>query len=136
MSAPPVAVRKAEEQVAAKGDKSYRLVPSQAAAKDAASFKMNLADGDIPLYVADRLAFAGPRGPQLPLFLEKADCVTSYQRLRGSSSALPEAPNIRTTTLMDTLASMEKGTRPGLSQLAFYSSAEDLTKADEMMMQP
>lgn len=139
MAPPPVAVQKAETEISDESStttKTYRLVPSKTAAKDAAAFNMDLAESDIPLYIADRLAFAGPSGPQLPLFLEKADCFTSYDRLRSSSSKLPETPNIRTTTLLDTLNSMEKGTRPGVSQLAFYSSAEDLVKATEMMMQP
>ena len=70
--------------------------------------------------------------PQLPLFLEQKDCITSYTRLRASKTSLPEQPNIRSTTLMDELASMEKGTRPGMSQLAFYATAEDVNKAVEM----
>lgn len=142
MAPPPTAIQKAEEDVITDSEgrafvaKSYRLVPSKTALKDAAAFSTDLAESDIPLFVADRLAFAGPKGPQLPLFLEKDDCITSYQRLRGSSTRLPETPNIRTTTLMDTLTSMEKGTRPGVSQLAFYSSAEDLIKATDLMQQP
>jgi hypothetical protein len=35
---------------------------------------------------------------------------------------------------MDELNSMEKGTRPGVTQLAFYASADDLLQATEMMM--
>lgn len=63
--------------------------------------------------------------------------MTSYNRLRGdSNSKLPETPNVRTTTLLDTLTSMEKGTRPGVSQLAFYATAEDLLKATDMMQPP
>jgi hypothetical protein len=46
---------------------------------------------------------------------------------------LPETPTIRTSTLLDVLYSMEKGTRPGVSQLAFYASADDLLQATEMM---
>lgn len=136
MAPPPDAIQKAESDIAADQGKTYRLVPSKTAVNDAALFNTNLSEGDVPLFVADRLAFAGNRGPQLPLFLEQADCQTSYDRLRESSSRLPETPNIRTTTLMDVLNSMEKGTRPGVSQLAFYSSAEDLVKATELMTQP
>jgi Tic22-like family len=131
MEPPPRAVQKAEMDIPSQ---TYRLIPSKTAAKDAASFQMNLAESDIPLYVADRLAFASNSGPQLPLFLEKADCLTSYQRLRRSSSRLPEIPNIRTTTLIDVLESMKKGTRPGVSQLAFYFSVEDLAR--KSVMQP
>ncbi|CAB9515659.1 expressed unknown protein [Seminavis robusta] len=135
MAPPPDAVQKAEAGISESSQTKYRLVPSKSALKDAASFSMDVADSDIPLFVADRLAFASNKGPQLPLFLEKADCETSYNRLRESSSKLPETPNIRSTTLMETLNSMEKGTRPGVSQLAFYSSAEDLIKATDMMME-
>jgi Tic22-like family len=136
MAPAPDAIQKAETEIAADQGKTYRLVPSKTAVTDAASLRSELAEGDVPLFVADRLAFAGKRGPQLPLFLEKADCQTSYDRLRESSSRLPETPNIRTTTLMDVLNSMEKGTRPGVSQLEFYSSAEDLVEATDLMTQP
>lgn len=96
-------------------------------------YKMNLLANDIPLFVADRLAFAGAKGPQLPLFVDKNDCMLSYQRLRSGKSSLPEQPNIRTTSLLDELYSMEKGTRPGVSQLAFYATAEDVNKAASMV---
>lgn len=138
MAPPPSSIEKAEEQIrtaseSGESSRTYRLVPSKTAVSAAKDFNMDLADSDIPLFVADRLAFAGNKGPQLPLFLEKDDCETSYNRLRDSSSKLPEKPNIRTTTLMDTLKSMETGSRPGVSQLAFYSSAEDLIQATDMM---
>ena len=136
MAPPPAEVAKAEQELLGgdngPGQKTYRLVPSQTSRKQAAEFKMELADGDFPLFVADRLAFASPKGPQLPLFVDKEDCITSYERLRGGKSSLPEQPNIRTTSLLDTISSMEKGTRPGVSQLAFYATAEDLSKASEI----
>lgn len=61
--------------------------------------------------------------------------MASYNRLRetGGMNRLPETPTIRTSTLLDVLYSMEKGTRPGVSQLAFYASADDLLQATEMM---
>ena len=47
--------------------KSYGLVPSEAASIDARD--MGLKEGDIPLYVVERLAFASDDGrPQVPLF--------------------------------------------------------------------
>ena len=95
---------------------------------------MTSKDGDIPLFVVERLAFAGADGkPELPLFTEKEDAITSYSRLRESGgNKLPEQPSIRTTTLLDVLESMEKGTRPGVGQLQFYGNADDVLKADEM----
>lgn len=136
MAPPPSEVAKAEQDLsvgeAGSDQKKYRLVPSKTALRQAEEFKMDLADNDLPMFVADRLAFANPKGPQLPLFLDKDDCITSYQRLRGGKSNLPEQPNIRTTSLLDTITSMEKGTRPGVSQLAFYATAEDLSKASEI----
>eukprot|EP00978_Attheya_sp_CCMP212_P012846 scaffold32099_cov50-Attheya_sp.AAC.5 len=136
MAPPPLEVQLAEENLQAQGlsTKNFKLVPSKAAIKDAAETKTDLADGDIPLFVADRLAFAGDAGPQVPLFFEKADCITSYSRLRESrGDRIPAQPNIRSTTLMDELYSMEKGTRPAVSQLQFYSTADDLMKASEML---
>eukprot|EP00550_Attheya_septentrionalis_P012243 CAMPEP_0198306168 /NCGR_PEP_ID=MMETSP1449-20131203/58281_1 /TAXON_ID=420275 /ORGANISM="Attheya septentrionalis, Strain CCMP2084" /LENGTH=351 /DNA_ID=CAMNT_0044008717 /DNA_START=36 /DNA_END=1091 /DNA_ORIENTATION=+ len=136
MAPPPLEVQQAEETLQAQGlsTKNFKLIPSKAAIKDAAETKTDLADGDIPLFVADRLAFAGDAGPQVPLFFEKADCITSYDRLRESrGDRIPAQPNIRSTTLMDELYSMEKGTRPAVSQLQFYSTADDLMRASEML---
>ena len=68
------------------------------------------------------------------MFLEKEDCITSYNRLRkAGGNKLPEEPNIRTTTFFDIVQSMEKGTRPGVRQLQFYATADDLLRASEML---
>ena len=133
MAPPPVEIEKAEAGLSENSDKVYRLVPSKAALEQANEYKMTLQTNDIPLFVADRLAFAGSKGPQLPLFLDKDDCKLSYQRLRSGKSSLPEQPNIRTASLLDELYSMEKGTRPGVSQLAFYATAEDVNMAASMI---
>ena len=138
MAPPPPEVQKAEAELANSAEngtprKSYRLVPSKAAIEQAKEFGMNLKENDIPLFVADRLAFASPRGPQLPLFVDKSDCVFSYERLRGGKQNLPEQPNIRSASLVDDLYSMEKGTRAGVAQLAFYATAEDVAKASELL---
>lgn len=133
MAPPPPEIEKAESAMSENPDKAYRLIPSKAALEQAKEFKMDLQANDIPLFVADRLAFAGSKGPQLPLFVDKSDCELSYQRLRSGKSSLPEKPNVRTTSLLDELYSMEKGTRPGVSQLAFYATAEDVNKAASMI---
>jgi len=136
MAPPPAEVERAEGKIL-NSDKSdardYRLVPSKLSVQQAKEFDLTLSSSDIPLFVADRLAFGSPKGPQLPLFLDKDDCITSYQRLRQGKSSLPEEPNIRTATLLETLISMEKGTRPGVSQLAFYATAGDLLRLTEML---
>ncbi len=132
MAPPPVEVQMAEADLASGVQKTYHLLPSRAALQQANEFNMDLATNDIPLFVADRLAFASSKGPQLPLFLDKSDCALSYQRLRQGKSSLPEQPTIRTTSLLDTLQSMERGTRPGVSQLAFYATAEDLAMAADI----
>jgi len=131
MAPAPVEVSKAEANI----DTKYTLIPSKQAIADAAELKIMLAPNDFPLFVADRLAFSKVgAGIQVPLFLEKQDCLTSYERLQKSSgegkkSTLPEQPIIRATTLNDELFSMEKGSRPGQTQLAFYASAEDVNRA-------
>mmetsp|Transcript_8187 Transcript_8187/g.14962 ORF Transcript_8187/g.14962 Transcript_8187/m.14962 type:complete len:98 (+) Transcript_8187:124-417(+) len=95
---------------------------------------MTLKDGDIPLFVVERLAFAGNDGrPEVPLFTEKGDALTSYERLQMGSSTLPKEPSIRTTSLLDVLESMEKGTRPAVGQLQLYGNADDVLKADEIL---
>ena len=138
MAPPPAEIQRAETELASSSEsssssKSYRLVPSQAAVGQAKEFNMNLRENDIPLFVADRLAFASPRGPQLPLFTDKSDCEFSYQRLRNGKSSLPEQPIIRVASLLDELDSMERGTRPGVGQLAFYATADDVAKAAELL---
>lgn len=61
MEPPPIEVEKAEAKLNDVAG-TYRLIPSQQAKEDAVQFKMNLASSDIPLFVADRLAFAGQGG--------------------------------------------------------------------------
>jgi len=136
MAPPPAEVERAEAKImdADKSDvPAYRLIPSKSSVQQAKEFNVELSTSDVPLFVADRLAFGSPKGPQLPLFLDKNDCITSYKRLRQAKSSLPEEPSIRTSTLLETLISMEKGTRPGVSQLAFYSTAGDLLRLTEML---
>jgi len=134
MAPPPVEVSKAE----ANSDVKYTLIPSKQAIADAAEFNVKLAPNDFPLFLADRLAFSQVDGTiQVPLFLAKRDCITSYERLQKNSgnykaSSLPEKPILRVTTLNDELFSMEKGTRPGQTQLAVYATAEDVNKAIEL----
>lgn len=132
----PVEIKNAKESVESDGkSSSYTLIPTTAALNDAKD--MTLKEGDIPLFVVERLAFAGNDGkPQVPLFTEKGDAITSYTRLREAGSGkLPEVPAIRTTSLLDVLESMEKGTRPAVGQLQFYGNADDVIKADEIMSQ-
>ena len=134
MAPPPPEVQAAEADLN-NGDSGakYRLIPSKSAMAKAKAMDMVLVESDVPLFVADRLAFAGTKGPQLPLFVEEKDCVYSYQRLRSSRSSLPEQPNVRSTSLLDELESMEKGSRPGVAQLAFYASADDVQVAADML---
>mmetsp|Transcript_48399 Transcript_48399/g.58396 ORF Transcript_48399/g.58396 Transcript_48399/m.58396 type:complete len:365 (-) Transcript_48399:515-1609(-) len=114
---------------------SYKVIPSSSARADAENIKLDLVNNDIPLFVADKLAFAGNNGgpPQVPLFLERQDAITSYNRLRQSSSTLPPEATIRATTLLDELNSMEKGTRPRVAQLEFYASEVNLLKSTELI---
>jgi len=138
MAPPPIEIERAEKELSASIEsgqtpKSYHLISSKVAIEQAKELNLNIGENDLPLFVADRLAFAGPSGPQLPLFTDKADCMLSYQRLRGGRSSLPEQPTIRTATLLGELDSMEKGTRPGVSQLAFYATAGDVEKASQLV---
>eukprot|EP00985_Skeletonema_marinoi_P005079 scaffold2191_cov92-Skeletonema_marinoi.AAC.12 len=124
-AATPIEVKNA---IASSSTTTYKLVPSAAAVTDAKDTGTTLKEGDIPLFSIARLAFAGSGGqPQVPLFLERADGVTSYTRLGKSDEAV-----VRTTSLLDVLDSMERGTRPAVGQLEFYGNAEDVLKADEM----
>ncbi|KAL3787248.1 hypothetical protein ACHAWO_003485 [Cyclotella atomus] len=125
----PAAIKEAIETVS---ERRFTLVPSSSALKDAKKTGTTLQQNDVPLFIVERLAFASDSGAQVPLFLEKSDAILSYNRLRSSSNTLPESPTVRTSSLMDVLDSMERGTRQGTSQLAFYGNADDVLKADEM----
>jgi hypothetical protein len=141
MPPPPLEIAKAEEALRGEDGApltdgvNYKLIPSTQAKKSATELlDLKLAANDIPLFVADRLAFAGSGGAQVPLFFEKEDAISSYQRLQQQSgSKLPAEPKIRATSLLDELKSMEKGTRPGVKQLEFYAAADDLMRADALM---
>lgn len=140
MPPPPLEIAKAEEALRGEDGApladgvNYKLIPSTQAKKSATEFDLKLAANDIPLFVADRLAFAGSGGAQVPLFFEKEDAISSYQRLQQQSgSKLPAEPKIRAASLLDELNSMEKGTRPGVKQLEFYAVADDLMRADALI---
>ena len=124
----PIEVKNAIAASSSSSTKTYKLIPSAAALNDAKETGTTLKEGDVPLFSVARLAFAGSGGqPQVPLFLERADGVTSYERLGKSDEAV-----VRTTSLLDVLDSMERGARPAVGQLEFYGNAEDVMKADEM----
>ena len=126
----PTAIKLAIETAS---ETQYTLIPSTSALKDAKDTGTTLQPNDIPLFIVDRLAFASDTGAQVPLFLERNDAITSYNRLRESGgNKLPADPVVRTSSLLDVLDSMERGTRQGTSQLAFYGNADDVLKADEM----
>lgn len=127
--ATPIEVKNAIASMSDSATTTYKLIPSAAALTDAKETGTTLLkENDIPLFSIQRLAFAGTGGqPQVPLFLERADGITSYTRLGKSDEAV-----VRTTSLLDVLESMERGTRPGVGQLEFYGNAEDVMKADEM----
>ena len=112
------------------------LVPSAAALRDVRDSPAPLGgdgDDDVPLFVVERLAFAGDDGrPRVPLFTERGEGLASYARLREGSSSLPAEPTVRTTTLREVLASMEGGTRPAVDRLEFYGNADDALRADAM----
>jgi hypothetical protein len=129
-SSTPVEIKQA---INSSTETQFILVPSTSSLKDAKETGTTLKQNDVPLFVVERLAFASNDGPQVPLFLERNDAIISYNRLRESGGGkLPADPVIRTTSLLDVLDSMERGTRQGTSQLAFYGNADDVLKADEM----
>ena len=79
MAPPPLEVQKAEELISESRSDSdssttdgtavmtqrFQFVPSTAAKKDAMDLQLTYKDGDIPLFLADRLAFASNDGPQV-----------------------------------------------------------------------
>mmetsp|Transcript_45189 Transcript_45189/g.88419 ORF Transcript_45189/g.88419 Transcript_45189/m.88419 type:complete len:326 (+) Transcript_45189:38-1015(+) len=145
MAPPPPEIAAVEASLAddtSEKKEFYKLIPSSTAISAVTSSDMvnNIFTGAdksaIPVFSAERLAFAGPEGPQLPLFLEKEDCLQSYQRLRSRGSSnrrYPEIPVLRITTLLDEVKSMERGDRPVLANYEFYSKTYDLIHAQDLM---
>jgi len=146
MAPPPPGITAAEASLvgdAVEGAREvYRLVPSAAAvaglsAADAKDIDVGGVDGSgVPVFSAERLAFAGPEGPQLPLFFNEQDCAETYQRLRLSprgNGRLPEKPVIRVSSLFDQVKSMERGDKPVLNSYAFYSNNYDLIHAQDLI---
>ncbi|EJK50207.1 hypothetical protein THAOC_30848 [Thalassiosira oceanica] len=118
--------------IEARDSKQYKLLPSKAAIEDARGTNTVLQPNDLPLFKVDRLAFASNEGPQVPLFTERQDAITSYKRLQEGSSTLPPEPVVKSTSLFDVVESMELGSRPGVGQLAFYANADDVQEADKL----
>lgn len=118
--------------IEARDSKQYQLLPSKAAIEDARATNTVLQPNDLPLFKVDRLAFASNEGPQVPLFTERQDAITSYKRLQEGSSTLPPEPVVKSTSLFDVVESMELGSRPGVGQLAFYANADDVQEADKL----
>ena len=61
MAAPPIEIQQAEGNLAESG-KTYRLVPSTQAREDALKYRIELTNSDLPLFLADRLAFSAQGG--------------------------------------------------------------------------
>jgi hypothetical protein len=61
MAPPPPEIQKAESALEM-SHKIYTLIPSKQEKIDASDFSLSLEPSDIPLFVADRLAFANPNG--------------------------------------------------------------------------
>jgi hypothetical protein len=62
--------------------------------------------------------------------------MTSYTRLwELGGSTLPEDPTICTISLLEILDGMKRGMRQAVSQLQFYCNADDVLKADGMLLQ-
>jgi len=69
MAPPPSEVQKVENTLQddpmKASEYNFMLVPSVAAQRDAESLKLSYKEGDVPLFLADRLAFASNDGPQV-----------------------------------------------------------------------
>lgn len=65
MAPAPSEVQRAEDAIMEGDSKSYKIIPSKSAVNDASALNLNVVQNDIPLFIADRLAFAGPKGAQV-----------------------------------------------------------------------
>jgi hypothetical protein len=65
MAPAPAEVKHAEDAIMEGDSKMYKIIPSKSALNDASALNLNVAQGDVPLFVADRLAFAGSKGAQV-----------------------------------------------------------------------
>lgn len=83
----------------------YKFIPPKSSLSDVNSeWKSTHSENDVPLFRVQSMAFEDPQGLILPLFVNKADAVSSYERLQASKadkSADLKDPVIQTTSLLD-----------------------------------
>lgn len=93
--------------IVAKSDFSaqYRFVPTKSSLNDVPSeWRGTHSDNDVPLFRVQKMAFEDPQGLILPLFTNKADAITSYERMQASKTEKTtdsRTPEIQTTSLLD-----------------------------------
>lgn len=129
----------------AKSDPSatYIFVPSKAALSDAASeWKSVHSENDVPLFRVPKMAFEDPAGLILPLFQNKADALSSYERLQASKQANGEGggtggakiavPDIQTTSLLDIINLFNTGGFESRA-LEIFPDMENIEQAKSLM---
>ena len=84
---------------------------------------------DIPLYRIQKLAFQKEEGLEIPLFLSKADGLSSYERLQASKGDTMVGPAVvQETSLKKMLGIFSQGGIEGRA-LEFYPSADIIVQA-------
>eukprot|EP00611_Tribonema_gayanum_P026424 TRINITY_DN6293_c0_g1_i1.p1 TRINITY_DN6293_c0_g1~~TRINITY_DN6293_c0_g1_i1.p1 ORF type:complete len:359 (-),score=129.59 TRINITY_DN6293_c0_g1_i1:174-1223(-) len=143
----PLIARKASQSApsgagaAARSDPSatYRLVASKAQAAHAdevlPTWRGSEEEGAVPLWIADRLAFAGGYGGgkvKIPLFTTLEDLNASWARLKGDAggSGAP-TPAVQVSSLQATVSKFERGGGDA-RLLEFYPDIESIEAAEKL----
>ena len=129
------------EGIVAKSNPSatYKLVaPSSTCSDIPVEWKATHSENDVPLYRVSNLAFEDPAGLILPLFINKADAVSSFDRLQTSkakaegAAEVKKSPEILTTSILDLINLFQTG---GFESRAFeiFPDVDTIREAKEMM---
>ncbi|KAG5179734.1 hypothetical protein JKP88DRAFT_261239 [Tribonema minus] len=118
---------------------TYRLVASKAQAAHAdevlPTWRGSEGEGAVPLWIADRLAFAGGYGGgkvKIPLFTTLEDLNASWARLKGDAggSGAP-TPAVQVSSLQATVSKFERG-GGNARLLEFYPDIESIEAAEKL----
>ena len=92
---------------------TYRFIlPSSSISDVAPAWRTADSEYDVPLFRLNKLAFQEPEGLTLPLFMNKADAIISFERLQTSKVDNREVivePEVTATSILDVINPFNTG---------------------------
>ncbi|CAM9234041.1 unnamed protein product [Choristocarpus tenellus] len=112
----------------------YHLVARSEQLEKASKLQETLVEiqkDDVPVWIADTLAFQGVGRIKIPLFTNYSDLETSWERLKASGSKSAAAPRVQVTTIAEVVRKMEKGGGDN-RMLEFFADMEAIDQAEKL----